>query len=417
MICSRICTIFVYLWLVHVARATTFNPNCTLPPEGTNYVAGSNVRSTLEIFWSALYTIFVCTWAVQHLNVPPQEEYPEELPEFNDATKKPTRLWESTCKSLAGLPASTSKFLKDIPASTGKLWRQTWRRLKWMLITIVLPEFLLGRAMGDFIAAHRFAKNFKGGWTATHGFYANSGGFVLRLRPSSRVVAVDTAQLDYLVKKKRLINTRPPITKAEILEKSQGDVFATLSAMVQLLWLVIQLIVRKVNHLHSSQLEIAALSFAVIPNDRYNSDAELFMKQTKKIRKNEKGEKELYDYKWGITGEDCGFLIGAVILGACHCIAWNFAFPTPIERTLWRAAAGIITGIMPLFYMLWFTFVLLIPRSKVDSEPAEVVLAWLAYMVYGVCRLYLLGAAFRELFFLPPGAFVATWSVSFPHFG
>ena len=42
----------------------------------------------------------------------------------------------------------------------------------------------------------------------------------------------------------------------------------------------------------------------------------------------------------------------------------------------------------------------------------------MAIMVaYVVARLFLMFEVFRTLFFLPPGAFVATWSSSIPHVG
>ncbi|KAF2635030.1 hypothetical protein P280DRAFT_474126 [Massarina eburnea CBS 473.64] len=148
-------TILLELTFAHFALATTFHPNCTIPPEGSNYVGGPNVRSTLNIFWNAVYTMFVCTWAVQHRNLPPQT-YKHKDPNYK---------WWKVWKLWARIPPTF------------------WTKVKWMLVTILLPEFLVGRALGDYISANYFAKeeeqrNANSKWSTKHGFYANSGGFL-----------------------------------------------------------------------------------------------------------------------------------------------------------------------------------------------------------------------------------------------
>ncbi|KAF9254684.1 hypothetical protein L218DRAFT_812213, partial [Marasmius fiardii PR-910] len=37
------------------------------------------------------------------------------------------------------------------------------------------------------------------------------------------------------------------------------------------------------------------------------------------------------------------------IFGAVHCIAWNFFFPTDLDRLLWRIFAGLAAGLPLLF--------------------------------------------------------------------
>ncbi|KAH6723241.1 hypothetical protein BKA61DRAFT_7520 [Leptodontidium sp. MPI-SDFR-AT-0119] len=59
-----------FFHFVHPTWASSFKPNCTLAPAGTNYVSGSNTRGTISILWNCLSIIFLCTWSIQHLNVP-----------------------------------------------------------------------------------------------------------------------------------------------------------------------------------------------------------------------------------------------------------------------------------------------------------------------------------------------------------
>jgi hypothetical protein len=479
--CTR--ALFLVLCLIHVTLATTFHPNCTVPPEGTNYVAEPNVRSTLNILWNALYTVFVCTWVIQHLNVPAQEP---------------------RVRTLMSL----------------------WISLKWMLVTILLPEYLVGKALGDAISLYEFKKpersKWTSNWTATHVFYANSGGFLLEFPSRWNPTAVNSAQLSFLLEHE-VIDPTPTISEPEIKEKGQGDIFAKLTAMLQLLWLVIQLITRKAQNLPSTKIEISALSFALcslvtyalwfwkpqnpkipsyiplkdincwklthlefehllpsklegcqgleeengleeekglkkeefetfppekksrmtletylasrvpgcfftqtlftwkhtralaktFPNDRYNWDSKLLGHEYGEWMPS--GRKKYY---FTFKGEDVGFILGSVILGGCHCIAWNFDFPTPIEQILWRVATIIVIAIMPVYYLLWFGNYYM---DKVyDNFPAtagSLIVGWLSFILFGSARLYLFGAAFRDLFYLPPEAFITTWAASFPNFG
>lgn len=60
--------------VLDLASASTFTTNCSLPTERTTFVTAPNTRGTLQILWSSLFTIFICIWSVQHLNVPEQRD-------------------------------------------------------------------------------------------------------------------------------------------------------------------------------------------------------------------------------------------------------------------------------------------------------------------------------------------------------
>lgn len=135
---------------------SSFHPNCTLPSSAeVNYVSSCNVRGTLDILWSCTFTLFICTWTVQHLNIPRQ------------------RIGSSK-RSLWG---TFSTFAKS-----------SWPKTKWMIVTLVLPELLVGRAVQDWMAARisshdkrmKYCARLDGTvWAIEHGFYANMGGFIV----------------------------------------------------------------------------------------------------------------------------------------------------------------------------------------------------------------------------------------------
>jgi hypothetical protein len=146
-----------YLFISAVQGYSEFRTECTTPTSQTSYVSAPNARGTLNILWSCFFTIIACTWTIQHLNVPEQP---------NEQRSRDQR-WYETWRSLKSL----------------------WRSIKWMLITIVAPEYIFGKALADLYAAIEskrrmqiFAKEDGVEWGLTHAFFANMGGFVLSQR-------------------------------------------------------------------------------------------------------------------------------------------------------------------------------------------------------------------------------------------
>ena len=116
-----------------------------------------------------------------------------------------------------------------------------------------------------------------------------------------------------------------------------------------------------------------------------------------------------------------GALLGGTLFGGLHCLAWNFQFPTRGEALTWRACS-IITSAIPLLsavplgtWMQWH------PWGYVPKKPQATRFALTSTLISGflvpyvLARLFLIFKMFRSLSFLPPEAFVDTWSDSFPH--
>jgi hypothetical protein len=78
---------------------------------------GYRLRTRLDIIWSCVSTIFICTWVAIHPNVPPRDE--------------------------------------------GHI-RSLWRRVKLMLWTFIGPEVILIWAYKQWAAARYLAELFKG---------------------------------------------------------------------------------------------------------------------------------------------------------------------------------------------------------------------------------------------------------------
>lgn len=66
----------------------------------------------------------------------------------------------------------------------------------------------------------------------------------------------------FAIAREKGIITMPKYTEQEITDKSKSDGLVKLIAMLQVLWLVVQLVVRKIGNLPFSQLEITTVAFA-----------------------------------------------------------------------------------------------------------------------------------------------------------
>jgi hypothetical protein len=234
---------------------------------------GDSTRPTISIIKTCIVTIFTCTWTIQHLNV---------------------------------------------PASNDGELRRLLRVCKWMLITILLPEFILAKAlleralaaetMGMMCApnfelrreyprpetpsSHQSARlswldgtetepkpdeetqpagrspnhpHSKFTWTPTHAYLANMGGFVYTPPTDDPALPGPVARPLTGIQLAGFFDLfdYPNITKDEIKDKSKTDVLAKVFSVFQVSHLLLSFIVRRAQGLPSSQLEILTLAFAV----------------------------------------------------------------------------------------------------------------------------------------------------------
>lgn len=182
-----------------------------------------------------------------------------------------------------------------------------------------------------------------------------------------------------------VIEKFPHITKAQIDDRNKGDGLVKCLAVIQVLWLIIQLIIRATGSRRSSQIEITALAFAVcalityllllprpkdvntpiVVNAVRDVDYEEFcrivrLSQTMVFNISFSGnlnytiptatrpyiEEHAGTY---LTVEDLGLYGGLSVFGAIHLVAWNFDYPNDGERLAWRVSALIVT-ILPIIF-------------------------------------------------------------------
>jgi hypothetical protein len=163
---------------------TRFDTTCTVPSVSANFVSSPDTRGTLDILWSCLFTIIACTWTIQHLNIPEQRN---NLSEKMERRRRRFQFREGETRFVPRL-------WYDLKDGARELWPDFlwglgsfWTNLKWMLFTILAPEFILGKAIGDFFTVWKlqqrmehFAMEDNVEWGLSHGFFGLIGGFRIR---------------------------------------------------------------------------------------------------------------------------------------------------------------------------------------------------------------------------------------------
>ncbi|CAG8953244.1 hypothetical protein HYFRA_00003447 [Hymenoscyphus fraxineus] len=435
---------------------TTFITECTKPNATVNYVSSSSTRGTLDILWSCLFTIFACTWTVLHLNVPEQRD-----------GRDPG--WRGNIKW------SVKGFLI---------------KFRWMLITVVAPEIVLAKNIADLSDAKKgvrkleeFANEDGVAWSETHDLFANMGGFVIKSnilngngninqesrnspdRQQRKAIHALRSHDIFLLRKNGHLNDNklPNLSIEEILDKSKSDTVVRFLAVVQILWMVVQIILRREKRLATSQLEVTVLAFAVLavaiyianwkkPQDvrtpitilSYEGDPPKAVMDA--INKDESDpfldeimmsfeySQEDSSHRFRIPNTYTGTqhsarnvdnipMLSNVCFGAVHLVAWNFSFPTPAERLLWRAASIYLTG--GIFLLLGSLVIFGMANDKAEDMGCDKISEWLVLMfvpfmllcvvLYVLCRLFIIVEMLRCLFFLPPSAYIVTWATNIPH--
>ena len=156
--------VFLLFGVSHGFKA--FEPTCTAPSDDVTWVSPPSIRGTMDVIFSCFSVLLICTWAIQHLSVPPHKE-PHEYSWNRRFVKSQTY----------------SAFLDDA--------RFNFSKLKWMAMSLLAPEYILSKALSEFLAARDAKRQFNhSAWTTTHGYFANMRGFILCFD----VEAVETPQ-------------------------------------------------------------------------------------------------------------------------------------------------------------------------------------------------------------------------------
>ncbi|KAF8646096.1 hypothetical protein AX16_007383 [Volvariella volvacea WC 439] len=415
--------LFVFLLSRTLAHPVSLLPENPVPPTSpilNAFVAVSDcirdpskIRSTSELLWNCLGTVFVCTYVAIHPNMLDR-----------DAT----------------------------------MWERLWQKVKTCLYALLAPEVIIVMAMRQRFVASRIARQFRGhGWTMTHGFFMIMGGLMREDEGAYKVVTIDEdgdVEVGGVWKKEGIIF--PTISEEEIQDKAKGDFLSKLVVIIQTSWFVVQCIARHAQGLVITELELVTLAFATLNVITYflwwskplNAGYPIYFKKDgsrtsgpMKIAKDNLGVSDRGGYskenpgRYGAGISDRGTPDMAVqetifrnVFSLMRDVRgypgqrFAFLFPTVIERDMWRVSSIIVTVEPALIagdvFLNWVNdehprFETLIVFIGV---PIEFLAVFIGPILYIAARVVLLVLSLFSLRDLPPSAHQnVQWSDYIPH--
>ena len=367
--------------------------NVTAPrsyDQPVGWQAGGDNRGTWAIISNCLSTIFACTWTIQHLNVPGKSTSDGKWDQKLRSCK--WMLVNILFPEFIVLQAAfellmAMKALNQI-ADNGKDVDYPWWYHRHPRSALIQEFFDLWRRFRGLLSSScphddRDCENQKPEevpkWTLTQCFFGNMGG--LHYVYGDSQFPLTALQIATEQNKFGGRFDHPDKPEEDIQEKSKNDSFAKCVTALQILQLALSLMVRTNQGLAFSQLEAITLGFAIcgvtiylIYLDKPQNVETPFRVEGGvadggpiQFEKTFESFWELLTNKKTDTAEmkavvrikndnipivrnssvDPAVVLLALIsglFGAIHAIAWNFEFPTAVEKRCWQTATAIAAG-------------------------------------------------------------------------
>ncbi|KAJ4411359.1 hypothetical protein N0V82_009011 [Gnomoniopsis sp. IMI 355080] len=229
-------------------------------------------------------------------------------------------------------------------------------------------------------------------WTAVHSYYAQMGGLLYWIldfdtKKSGNCALTASKLTSRYIWARTEVDFHPlkgvHLSEQDINDKSKADWLLKGIAILQIIWLILNITVRGITGLPITQLEIATIAFAVIAIFTYLANwwkpkdvSQPTTLQTRSLGWSEASDqsqqlslrmwspskaaersKHIHnvtrvpnDSVWMEGDTPLIFILMAVsslAFGGLHCLAWNFEFPTRAELICWRAAS-LTSAILPV---------------------------------------------------------------------
>ncbi|KAF5310295.1 hypothetical protein D9619_010138 [Psilocybe cf. subviscida] len=232
-------TIYAASWQHSNASSRSFlNIRDATDPSQCACTCPADERSVSDILWSCLAVIFACTWVAVH---------------------------------------------PDIPKPSETTWGGIRHRFWLMFCALIAPELMVLWAMRQWWGARYLSDALEDyGFTRTHGFFAQMGGFMLWeadsesesprgrrrigvLYPNQVWNLVDGRPFtfgNHEINPKDVLFTLP--TEEDIQDRSKGDGLAKALVLGQTTWFIAQCISRWAQNLQITELELVTLAFSAL---------------------------------------------------------------------------------------------------------------------------------------------------------
>ncbi|KAM7183145.1 hypothetical protein V8F33_013775 [Rhypophila sp. PSN 637] len=443
-----------------------FEPTCTFPSEApSGFVDDANLRSTMDVVWSCLSIIFLSTcryicsagrWGWMGIML----VFPEylvgtsatnlfsawintpHLKELVDQDGVPWTLSHTILAELGGIairfsdasqqPSLHAQTIPDFLRSFQKNQSSYLQNLGDIPWEPYKPHVLLAaNAPTKPDLPPRLVNNYRANHIAPlHG----------------NIWILDSYQL-ILARRLGVVGQLPYIRAEEIADRSKTDGIVRLIAAIQVLWLAVQLVVRRVHDIPFTALEISTVAFsscafiiyliewhkpkdislpiyldtsAVVTPDVFSQIADavpVVFLQARHYYMPQSGFHLVHQDRFARKHLDqlmvVMTMVAIVLFAGIHLFVWDSHFPTPTERLLWRIAA-ITMAVAPISSAVLVSLEsVLFQRTLYMSVGSVAVLT----PIYLASRMFIMVESFRSLYFMPPEAFIATWTSNAPHVG
>lgn len=173
-------------------------------------------------------------------------------------------------------------------------------------------------------------------WAFTHLQFARDGGFLKKLT-AGETVDFGPRDLYELVPAGKL--ETHPISADELRSRSRSDWFVRGLALCQIIWFSIQLLLRAIQHLSLTALEVSVFAFVLCSIVTYGLNWDrpqhveypVVIEITDDTHDSKDDTAVLVKTRRG-TLEWLIFAITGAIFGAMHCLVWNLTLFQPQKR-------------------------------------------------------------------------------------
>lgn len=224
-------------------KTTTQNPD---PKQG--WTSQPNGRGTIDIIWSCIITMTLCSWSILCMNMPGPKETRIQI------------LWRKL--SLTALGVLCPELIFELALSQWLSARQSVRDFdssglgnepakdRWSILRWIKHIY----TAKPWTCHSRVKKR----WTMKDAYFADMGGFILHTR-DQLPFPLDSKQLHYLVSRQRL--SLPVLDHRVIQDKNKVDGLLRTITLCQITWFVINVIARWAQQLVVTTAELTTCSF------------------------------------------------------------------------------------------------------------------------------------------------------------
>lgn len=225
-------------YIFHHGRATAF------PPEDPHvaWTPNPDHRGSFNIIWVCISTIFTCVYVSVHIDVPDQgktDEFQEDLE-------------------------------RRVPGKGLRVFFAVWRfvtkpifhKIFWLLFNVFAPELMVLVALCERRSANSGVAFMRSrgqeGWTMRHAFFADMGGFKL---PDGTPFLTGRQFYQWFDEGRPKLNYKE--IENDIRDQSKANVVLKLYTCSQASWMLVETVLRFIQHQPVSELEVTTCSYIV----------------------------------------------------------------------------------------------------------------------------------------------------------